>query len=339
MATIQRITLKSGKASYRVFIRLGNEKPITKTFKNKKAALEYSRRIEGDNELALAMGDPVTNGLLLSTLIDEYIGQFSGKDKNVFYRLAWWYEHYGHMSLADISHTTIRAGLKQLSNSGRQGGTLNRYKANLSSVFQLAKENYGLSINPCREITAKPESAGRVRFLSDNERAALLKACQSSQWDKLYFITLLAITTGARRGELLKLRWRDVEIKNRRATLYDTKNGKNRVLPLTGEVIIELKKFQGIGNALLFPSVSNTEIAYDFRIPWEKALDSAKIDDFHFHDLRHTCASYLAQNGATLVQIAEILGHSNTVVTSRYAHLCINHKQKLVDNVLGNVGL
>lgn len=110
-------------------------------------------------------------------------------------------------------------------------------------------------------------------------------------------------------------------------------------MPLTNEVIIELKKFQGIGNALLFPSVSNSEIAYDFRIPWEKALDSAKVDDFYFHDLRHTCARYLAQNGATLVQIAEVLGHSNTVVTSRYAHLCISHKQLLVDNVLGNLGL
>jgi len=339
MATIQRITLKSGKTSYRVFIRLGNQKPITKTFKNKKSALEYSRRIEGDNELALAMGDPVTNGLLLSTLIDEYIGQFSGKDKNVLYRLAWWYEHYGYMSLADISHTTIRKGLKQLSESGRQGGTLNRYKANLSSVFQLAKETYGLSLNPCREITAKPESSGRVRFLSECERVAILQACKSSQWDKLYLIVLLAITTGARRGELLKLRWCDVEVKSRRATIYNTKNGKNRVLPLTNEVIHELKKFQGIGNTLLFPSVSNPAIAYDFRIPWKKASTSARVDDFNFHDLRHTCASYLAQNGATLVQIAEVLGHSNTVVTSRYAHLCINHKQILVDNILGSVGL
>ena len=339
MATIQRITLKSGKISYRVFIRLGNEKPITKTFKNKKSALEYSRRIEGDNELALAMGDPVTNGLLLTTLIQDYLGQHTGKDKHVFYRLAWWSEHYGHLPLAEISHTTIRKGLKQLSDSGRQGGTLNRYKANLSSVFQLAKENYGLSVNPCREVTAKPEKSGRVRFLSDSERAALLKTCKSSQWDKLYLITLLAITTGARRGELLKLRWRDVEIKKRRATIYDTKNGKNRVLPLTGEVINELKRFQGIGKTLLFPAITKPDIAYDFRVPWKKALDSAKVNDFNFHDLRHTCASYLAQNGATLVQIAEVLGHSNTVVTSRYAHLCINHKQTLVDNVLGNVGL
>jgi len=339
MATIQRITLKSGKTSYRVFIRLGNQKPITKTFKNKKSALEYSRRIEGDNELAVAMGDPVTNGLLLSTLINEYIGQFTGKDKNVFYRLAWWNEHYGHITLAEISHTTIRKGLKALSEAGRQGGTLNRYKANLSSVFQLAKETYGLSINPCREITAKPENAGRIRFLSDNERTVLLKTCKASQWDKLYLITLLAITTGARRGELLSLRWRDIEIKQRRASIYDTKNGKNRVLPLTNEVINELKRFQGIGNVLLFPSIVNAEFAYDFRTPWEKAIESAKLDDFHFHDLRHTCASYLAQNGATLVQIAEVLGHSNTVVTSRYAHLCINHKQTLIDNVLGNIGL
>ena len=148
----------------------------------------------------------------------------------------------------------------------------------------------------------------------------------------------MAITTGARRGELLSLRWSDINITTRQATLHDTKNGRSRVLPLTAETISELKTFQAVGSALLFPNPANGK-PYDFRIPWNAALQAAGIDNFKFHDLRHTCASYLAQNGATLVQIADVLGHSNTVVTGRYAHLCIGHKQTLIDSVLGDVGL
>jgi integrase len=339
MASIQKISLKNGKVSYRVFIRLGNKKPITKTFKSKKSAIEFARRIEGDNDLSAALGDPVTHKLILSALIYEYLGRFSGKDKNVFYRLAWWSESIGTIPIPEISHTTIRVCLNQLACSGRRGSTLNRYKANLSSVFEFARESYGISANPCREIKAKPERAGRVRFLDDLERRALLEACKKSEWDRLYLIVLLAITTGARRGELLKLRWRDIDMKSRHASIYDTKNGSNRVLPLTSESLEELKKFQGIGSALLFPSRINQKVAYDFRTPWNKAIRTSKIKNFNFHDLRHTCASYLAQNGCTLIQIADVLGHSSISVTHKYSHLCIKHKQSLINAVMSKIGV
>jgi integrase len=70
---------------------------------------------------------------------------------------------------------------------------------------------------------------------------------------------------------------------------------------------------------------------------WDKAVKKAEISNFRFHDLRHTCASYLAQNGATLLQIADVLGHKQLEVTKRYSHLCVDHKQSLVDRVLGGV--
>ena len=188
MATIQKINLKSGKASYRVFKRLGNKKPITKTFKSKKAASEYARRVEGDKDLARALGSPVIGSLKLEAIIDEYEQQFTGKDPNTIRRLAWWRRNFGDQLLVDVSHVTIRQGLNQLKAAGRQGGTLNRYKSCLSSVFQLAKENHGISGNPCREVKAKPENKGRVRFLSDGEREALLTGCRSSCWERLYLI-------------------------------------------------------------------------------------------------------------------------------------------------------
>ena len=115
------------------------------------------------------------------------------------------------------------------------------------------------------------------------------------------------------------------------------KRGKKRVLTLPAPAIKALLPFREVGNGYVFPSLRKPGIAYDFKKPWSEALKSAQIDDFTFHDLRHTHASYLAQNGATLLEIAEALGHSQIQVTMRYAHLCIDSKQKLNDRVFGSM--
>ena len=338
MATIQKITLKTGKVSYRVFIRLGELKPITKTFKTKKSATEFARRIEGDSDLARALGNPVSSAYTLADIIDQFIKHYRKKDPCILLRLKWWRTHYGDRKLSEFNANDVRQALVKVKQSGRSDPTLNRYKANLSTVFEYAKEHAGIDINPCRQVKAKPENRGRIRFLDDCERASLLAACKASQWKKLYLIALMALTTGARRGELLNLTWQDIDFKTRLATLHDSKNGHKRILPLTQEVMHELKEFQEVGSGYVFPSTNGTKPAY-FRGAWGQAVKRAGLVNFTFHDLRHSCASYLAQNGATLIQIAEVLGHSNTAVTSRYAHLCIEHKQNLIDTVLGDVGL
>ena len=80
-----------------------------------------------------------------------------------------------------------------------------------------------------------------------------------------------------------------------------------------------------------------SDFAYCFTKPWKKALEDAQINDFRFHDLRHSCASYLAQSGASLLEIADVLGHKQISVTKRYAHLCIEHKSNLINRVLGGI--
>ena len=86
---------------------------------------------------------------------------------------------------------------------------------------------------------------------------------------------------------------------------------------------------------LIFNSSIKPTKTYEFRKEWIKALRRAEIDDFRFHDLRHTCASYLAQNGASLLEIADVLGHKQIQMTKRYAHLCVSHKQKLIEEYFG----
>ena len=204
-------------------------------------------------------------------------------------------------------------------------------------MFSYACREYDLPENPVRQISSLPENNERTRFLSEAERTSLFKACRASKWDKLYLIVLLAITTGARKGEITKLRWNDIDFDRRTAYVATTKNGQPKVLPLTDSVIRELQLFNTKDNSLIFASKVKCEVAYCFTKPWKRALEDADIKDFRFHDLRHSCASYLAQSGASLLEIADVLGHKQISVTKRYSHLCIEHKVSLINRVLGGI--
>ena len=108
---------------------------------------------------------------------------------------------------------------------------------------------------------------------------------------------------------------------------------------MTDDVIKELIKFRIRDDSLTFNSEAKSDKALCFNKQWKKALEQAEIEDFRFHDLRHTTASYLAQSGASLLEIADVLGHKQIQMTKRYAHLCIDHKQKLIDKVMGGINL
>ena len=132
----------------------------------------------------------------------------------------------------------------------RSGATVNRYLATLGHVFTVAIKEWRLvDRNPVRDISKKKEAHGRVRFLSDPERDALLEACAKSDWPALHTLVLLAISTGARRGELIRLKWADVDLKAARATIQETKNGDPRVLPLVGKALTALRELRLQGSA------------------------------------------------------------------------------------------
>jgi len=204
-------------------------------------------------------------------------------------------------------------------------------------VLTYALKRGYIKVNPAKLVSSLPENNERTRFLSEAERTRLFSSCRASHWDKLYLIVLLAITTGARKGELTKLRWNDIDFERRTAYVSTTKNGQPKVLPLTDSVIQELQLFNKNDSSLIFASKIKEEVAYCFTKPWKKALEDAEIEDFRFHDLRHSCASYLAQSGASLLEIADVLGHKQISVTKRYAHLCIGHKVNLINRVMGSI--
>jgi integrase len=207
-----------------------------------------------------------------------------------------------------------------------------RYLAALSHAFSRAIQWGWLEDSPMRRVPKPREERGRVRFLDDDERKRLLDACKSSSNKYLYIVVMLGLATGMRRGEIMNLTWSDVDLERGRIVLQQTKNGDRRLVPLTG---IALELLRGLGNDatskndLIFPSSISSK-PMDLRFAWEQALKTSCINNFKFHDLRHCCASYLAMSGASLAEIAEVLGHKTLNMVKRYSHLSEAHTAGVV---------
>jgi len=336
MAYIQKVTRKKDVV-YRAYIKKAGLKRVSKTFKTKRLAVQFVNSIESDR-IKLASYNDTKPQTKLSIVVNNYLSkEYKGsRYKDEERKLNLWVKHIGDKPIRDVVKSDISTTLsflsKQLSNA-----TVNRYKAAISVVFSYACREYDLPDNPVRHIRPLPENNSRTRYLSDDERSRLFEVVRQSSWNKLYLITLLAITTGARKGELTSLKWSDIDFDRQIAYISTTKNGEPKVLPLTESVITELQRFNKQDNSLVFDSEVKPGRAYCFTKPWKRALKEAGITDFTFHSLRHTCASYLAMNGASLLEIADVLGHKQIQMTKRYSHLCINHKQKLINSVLGSI--
>ena len=337
MSTIQKIYNKKG-VSYRVFIRIKGVKTISKTFPNKHLARKFSNKLEGDRKAQMAYGG-ISNTITFKYASKDYLlNRYPGikPPRSHEGRIEYWDKWFGDNHLIDISKTDIAIGLKELPNR-LSNTTVNKYKAAASVVFSYACREYDLPENPARHIRSLTEPVGRIRFLSNNERKRLYRACRASKWTKLYLLVLMAITTGARKGELINLRWSDIDLDRKTAYVETTKNGQPKVMPLTDDVVTELTRFRDQESELIFNSEIKPDKPYEFYKLWKKALKLAEIEDFRFHDLRHTTASYLAQSGASLLEIADVLNHKQIQMTKRYAHLCLDHKAKLINSVFADI--
>lgn len=304
---------------------------------------------------------PRDGSVLISQLINSYMLSYQGRDESRPQRMQWWQDKIGHLTLNEIEDDHIYFAVEELSKQrGRYykgldangnriykakdkplaPATLNRYVATIGALFtwaiksRIAPKGW---VHPCKGIDRRPENNERVRFLNSYELESLMNAIKSSSWEKLYLMVLLAITTGARRGEIKRLKWKDIDLDKQVAYAGITKNGDRKTTALLPKVIDELKKYQSQPNQYIFASKRIPTQPYCFEKVWLKAVKQAKIKDFHFHDLRHSCASYLVQNHATLVEVADVLGHRDLRTTRRYAHLGTEHKSSLVNRILGHI--
>ncbi|WP_298826525.1 site-specific integrase [uncultured Piscinibacter sp.] len=250
--------------------------------------------------------------------IHVYMAEYAGRAQ----RLEYWATTLGDIPLGELDDDHVFDALEALAN--RRGryfaghdalgqrilkakkqrlapATVNRYQAALSALLSWAQRRRIAprnSTNPCRSLEMRPERNEVVRFLDAPERDAPIAACKASRWPKLYLLVLMGLTTGARRGELKALRWQDIDLERAEASVHRSKKGDRKTLVLIPAVVEELRKHLGGDRELLFASKRRPDVAFNFEPAWEKALALANIKSFRFHDLRHSCASALAQNGA-----------------------------------------
>lgn len=337
MASINKHIADDGKTTYRVRVRLKGYPIQTATFNRLTDAKDWAKRTESAIKEGRHFKTAEAKKHTLGELIDRYIKDvLPSKPKQIKdqgHQLGWWKEKIGTYLLSDVTTPLIVECRDSLSES-RSPATVTRYMAALSHAFTIAVNEWQwLEDSPMRKVKKPKEPRGRVRFLDDDERQNLLATCQASSNKQLYLCVILALSTGMRQGELMRLKWPNANLKDGYIILHETKNGERRRVPLSGlalSLLQEHAKIRRMDTNLLFPSNKDPQKPIDLRKPWETALKQANIDDFHWHDLRHCTASYLAMNGASLAEIAEVLGHKTLQMVKRYAHLSDGHVSNVV---------
>lgn len=356
MAVIEKRVSRSGAVSYRVKIRRKGFETLSATFDKWQQADDWAIRKEAELREQRHLGEAVAARTTVNQLIDRYLEvELPRKRSNTaFIRLAleWWRDEVGHLKLTEVTPSKLAYCRDKLSalpkrahkfspaadpGTTKSASTVRQYMAALSHAFTLAVTDWGWMVNNPMSKVRKPDlPPPRVRFLDEDERKRLLRACKESDCGFLYVVVVIALSTGARYGEIMNLRWRDIDLARGIARLEHTKNRERRALPLTHhalELIEDMNgKVQPEGSDLLFPRADGQK-PIELRGHWYKALEAAGIEDFRFHDLRHSAASYLAMNGATLAEIAEVLGHKTLQMVKRYAHLSDQHTAAVVERM------
>jgi integrase len=355
MPTISKRVTSKGKVHYRVQVRLKGYPVRMSTFDTKKEALDWARDVEdGLKKGRLGAGAPDrTFAELLDRFEERKLAEMPRVDHGYRGHLRWWRKELGGHFLRQVTTSMVREAkeklLRQPGGGGRRRGraTVNRYMTTLSTVFRLGLRLEWIEHNVAHRIEKEEEPDGRVRFLSrpvdekDCELDRLLTACRQSKSADLADLVVLALHTGCRASELLQLRAAFVRLSVGGFTLPAeiSKNGEPRFVPLAGDAaeIVERRLAQlRKGSDYLFGGRDGGPLKFP-RHAWEKALERACIDNFRFHDLRHTHASYLAMLGASNIELKESLGHKTLAMVARYTHLANNHKSEVAARLAGEL--
>ena len=217
--------------------------------------------------------------------------------------------------------------------------TVNRLLATLKHMFTKAVE-WDLAteenLNKVRKVKFLPENNKRLRFLTVEECRALID-CSAPH---LKPIVKVALHTGLRKGEILSLRWEQVDLIHKFILLDMTKNGERREIPIDSTLWDMLNEMpHSIESNYVFTD-KDGGIYKSVRRSFSTALKKAGINNFRFHDLRHTFASHLVMAGVDITTVKELLGHKSLTMTLRYAHLAPSHKVKamdMLDNTLNGI--
>lgn len=286
----------------------------------------------------------------LAEVIDRYILEIMPQKRSIrspSQQLKFWRDQLGHHPLHKITPAMIAQSKSLLltqpsvGEKQRKTSTVNRYLAILCHVYTIAmKEWFMIDDNPALRVRKCKEPRGRNTFLSKENRALLLKAIIPEP-ELIQTVIKLALYSGMRYGEIMGLRWRQIDLERSRLVLEMTKNGHPRGVPLLGKALTALtawsEKHQGKPDALLFPSTEDASKPFDIRRGWNRVRNQMGMPLLHFHDLRHCTVSYLAMSGATAQDFADVLGHETLSMVKRYSHYADDHSRAAMQRMIEKI--
>lgn len=266
-----------------------------------------------------------------SVMVDKYIEMYLKPN-----RPTWWKSekhnlrhlngYFGNKYLHEITSLDVeRFKIERLSVVSKN--SVNKNLGCLRAMFNKAIEwKLFHGINPVNNKQFFKLDNKRLRYLEKEEIKRLLGHCEGHLKDIVEF----AINTGMRKGEIFNLKWYDIDFNNGLIHLLKTKNGDKREIPINESVKNVLLRVKKNPDSPYVFSSFNGKPFNDIKKSFKTALKKADIDNFRFHDLRHTFASQLVMSGVDLLTVKELLGHKTLDMTLRYAHLSCNHKKQAV---------
>lgn len=311
----------------------------SQTFDTKAAAVDWARELErvarladkGLGPLAKQYAAHLTVGQAVTRYKAERADHLAG-GRNVKAHLAVWVDLLGADTPLEAVQTRDLLAARESLRKGRTAATVNRYVASIRRLYSVAVREWGACpANPAAGLSSLREPGGRIRWLDKEERDNLLRECAASKNPDLHCAVLVSLSTAMRRGELMRLEWRDVDLVAGLLTVRaeNSKTNTGRVIPLSAPALAALRARRPSATA---PRVFPFAVDH-FRSAFTEALNRANIVNFHWHDLRHTAASMLAMEGATPLDIAAFTGHTTLAMVKRYAHLSNAHTRTLADRV------
>lgn len=290
--------------------------------------------------MSIIFKSPLLSGLLnmitLNVVTAYYLeySEHTSKDRDR-YAFINFHKFYGDIQITSITRQSLRDYIHTRRIAKVADATINREFRSLRAAINFYFNDHEIADrNPLSNFSLS-ESEPRIRFLSRAEASRLIQASTDNYY--LNCFIKLALNTGCRSGELLKLTWSRVDFMNRYLILNreDTKSKRRRFIALNEaamQVLIEMKQ-QALSNTWVFYNQQTGTHVLSLKKGFRLACESARIDNLRIHDLRHTFASWLVQSGVPLYTVRDLLGHTCITTTERYAHLQIDNLRHALTNL------
>ncbi|MDH3713464.1 MAG: site-specific integrase [Gammaproteobacteria bacterium] len=318
---------KRGPHQWQAQVRKKGHPTQSKTFATRSAAETWARSIEYEMDQGLFVSRVEAETTTLNELLQRYLEEITPQKK-------------GAEPEAARVRALLKHSLTQRIVAGIRGVDIARYRDErlrkvcpatvkrdlviISHLFEIARKEWGIHVqNPVRDIKLPPHAKARERRLEAardgeaSEETRLLNACREARNPYLLPVVRLALETAMRQGELVSLRWENIDLNQRIAHLPDTKNGESRTVPLSTTATNVLRSLPRSLSGEVFPSLTTEAVKRSYI----RARRRAGLEDLRFHDLRHEATTRLFEKGLNIMEVACVTVHKDLRMLRRYTHL------------------